>query len=112
MAAFFNFVSKGNGVIGIAYNAFTLGIQQKLFAAEGILSRALSVRPEIGGGAYIGPFYITALSEPVKQLLMCGGKRLERVGKIGSVGHGKRMLRVYKKTSRAAYNYKAFIRSR
>lgn len=86
MAAFFNFVRKGNGVIGIAYNAFTLGIKQKLFAAEGVFSRALSVRSEIGGGAYIGPFYISALSEIVKQLLMCGGKRLERVGEIGSVG--------------------------
>lgn len=88
MVAIFDLVHKGNCIIGIAYDAFTIGIKHKRLAAERIFARALSVCSEIPGRAYVCPLDIASLPQKFKQFRTCRRRRLECLRKVRAVGDG------------------------
>lgn len=102
MVAFHGFVDHGNGIIRIADHALAGGIQGQLLTAERVSSGSCAVRLEVGCGADVCPFDITAQTERVKQILMCSCKGLKSIREIGAVCYGERMLRVDEQASGSA----------
>ena len=100
-------VNHCDGVVGIAYAAFALGVHKVLLTAEQILARALSVSNKIARGGKERPLHVAPLAQIVERRALHVGKRLIDVGEAGGILHLHGVLLVRIKAARAAHDEQA-----
>ena len=88
MLAGFSFVYHGDGVIGIADEAFAFGIGGEFLAGQPVGSGTFTLGLEVGGGADVGPLHVVAVAQQIEGGDMCCGDRFVGVKELRSVLKG------------------------
>lgn len=104
MLAGFSFVYHGDGVIGIADEAFAFGIGGEFLAGQPVGSGTFTLGLEVGGGADVGPLHVVAVAQQIEGGDMCCGDRFVGVKELRSVLKGLGAFFVYKQAACTSNN--------
>lgn len=104
MLAGFSFVYHGDGVIGIADEAFPFGIGGEFLAGQPVGSGTFTLGLEVGGGADVGPLHVVAVAQQIEGGDMCCGDRFVGVKELRSVLKGLGVFFVYKQAACTSNN--------